>query len=518
MNSRSKTLRNTFFSSVGMYTEYGLGMLTSIIIARHLGPEGFGAYAAVIWLVGMGVAATNAGTASSAIKFVAELRGADDHAQVPPLVGYLRRAQFGYLLVVVVAGAALVLIAGHRIAPAFDHAWLLVFLAAAVILRSAYMFDISVAKGFEDFRANAIVSLVATPLNLGLVIAVVWFDGPVEWLLASFLLSSVAFYVAARRQVRPRLPAVRPVGRMTPGLHSRVRRQMLYSTLIVTVGFIVASEVEVMFLTYYGHAHGAGQFKVAYQLAVGAVLLVPGVFGALLLPMMANSIGRGAAAAGERFAAATSYLALLAAPLVAFSAVLGGSLIQLLYGTEYAAAGDIFGICIAGVALGTLTQGGSSFLISADRQGAVLVFVLATGLLKLVLDAVLIRYYALDGAVMAFVVVCVASAASLMALAIRASGYSPQWGRLARTAVAALLSALAVLPLRGHLPLLVEIAVGGAALLLVYMPLTLLLGCWTRGDIAFLQQWHARLGRGRWKMGGRFLDWAYQRADAGATR
>ena len=76
MNIRTKALRNTMFSSVGIYTEYVLGMLTSIFIARHLGPAEFGAYSAIIWLVAMGVAMTNAGTASAVIKFVAELRGA----------------------------------------------------------------------------------------------------------------------------------------------------------------------------------------------------------------------------------------------------------------------------------------------------------------------------------------------------------------------------------------------------------------------------------------------------------
>ena len=55
MNDRSRTLSNTFFSSVGMYTEYVLGMLTSIIIARHLGPDGFGTYSLVIWLVAVGI-------------------------------------------------------------------------------------------------------------------------------------------------------------------------------------------------------------------------------------------------------------------------------------------------------------------------------------------------------------------------------------------------------------------------------------------------------------------------------
>ena len=92
MNDRSRTLSNTFFSSVGMYTEYVLGMLTSIIIARHLGPDGFGTYSLVIWLVAVGVATTNSGTASAAIKFVAELRGAVHLEQIPYVLSYLRKA------------------------------------------------------------------------------------------------------------------------------------------------------------------------------------------------------------------------------------------------------------------------------------------------------------------------------------------------------------------------------------------------------------------------------------------
>ena len=51
MNTRDQVIRNTLSSSLGIYTEYFLGMLTSIIIARHLGPADFGAYSLVIWLV-----------------------------------------------------------------------------------------------------------------------------------------------------------------------------------------------------------------------------------------------------------------------------------------------------------------------------------------------------------------------------------------------------------------------------------------------------------------------------------
>ena len=125
MNDRSRTLSNTFFSSVGMYTEYVLGMLTSIIIARHLGPDGFGTYSLVIWLVAVGVATTNSGTASAAIKFVAELRGAGHLEQIPYVLSYLRTAQRVFMLFVLAGGAALNIFGGEHVAPGMNYVMLI---------------------------------------------------------------------------------------------------------------------------------------------------------------------------------------------------------------------------------------------------------------------------------------------------------------------------------------------------------------------------------------------------------
>src|SRR5690606_8039224 len=113
-STRSATLRNTAFSSIGMYTEYLLGMVTSVVIARHLGPDGFGVYGLLIWLVAMGVATANSGTASSAIKFVAELRGAGQEQAIPSLLAYLRRAQRLFLAAVLVVGTVVFLLAGDH--------------------------------------------------------------------------------------------------------------------------------------------------------------------------------------------------------------------------------------------------------------------------------------------------------------------------------------------------------------------------------------------------------------------
>jgi len=512
MNTRAHTLRNTFFSSVGLYTEYVLGMLTSIIIARHLGPDEYGAYSLVIWLVAVGVATTNSGTASAAIKFVAELRGSGNLEMIPTLLDYLRRAQRFFLLFVLLAGAAVFLFAGDHVAPGMDHLMLMGFLVVSVALRASYMFNIGVAKGFENFRATAIVSLVSTPINLGLVIAAWFFDASVEWLLAVFVVSGLVFYAVSLRQIKPLVPA-RVAGVVIPeALMSRVRRHMGWTTLTVSVGFLAASEVEVLFLTLYADSHDAGQFKVAYQLAIGAATLVPGVFGALLLPMMANALSRGREVAGRRFVASTGYLALLAMPLMAFGAVFSDAVIHLLYGDAYLAAGPVFAVCLAGAAITTMTQGGSSLLVSADRQRSILMLVIGSALLKVLLDAVLIMHFGLNGAIVAYGLVALINASAMMALSIRVSRAMPDWLRMSRIALAAAVAALVALPLRGQLLPWAQIVFGGLLLGVAYVALTMLLGCWSRGDIEHLQQLYQRFVPGKPRMGTRLLEWAHDRA------
>ena len=517
MNSRSRTLSNTFFSSVGLYTEYVLGMLTSVLIARYLGPDGFGTYSLVIWMVGMGVAISNSGTASAAIKFVAELRGSEQHELIPYMLDYLRRAQHVFLLLVMLGGATLFGFAGDRIAPGANHWLLLGFLVVAVALRASYMFNIGVAKGFENFRATALVALVSTPTNLVLVLLAWKMSAPVEGLLAVFVVSSFVFFGMSRYLIVPLVPERKPGMQLPPLLLARVRKHMMWTALTVSVGFFVTSEVEVMFLNIYADSHAAGQFKVAYQLAVGAALLVPGVFGALLLPMMASALSRGREFAARRFVSTTAYLALLAAPLMAFGTVFGNDIIQLMYGVEYAAAGPVFVFCLIGACLAMMTSGASSLLISADRQSSILLLAIVCGLVKLGLDAVLIAYFGLTGATIAFVSMAGISAVAYIVLGCRVSHAQLEWGRLARIMLAAALAGLAVWPLRGHWLPWVFVPLGAAIVGLLYVLLTLLLGCWSRGDIEHLQHLHMRFVAGRPRFGARLLEWAHHRAHVGGA-
>ena len=512
MSTRGQAMRNTLFSSVGIYTEYFLGMLVSIIIARHLGPHDFGTYSLIVWFVMIGVVATNSGTTTAVIKFIAELRGSGREDLLEPLIRYLRRAQHLFLLAVVIAGGLAFRFAGDRLAPDLNHLALFALLVFAVGLRAPYMFNVSIAKGFEQFGATATIALLATPLNLGMVIAAWWLEAPVEGFLAVFAISSIVFYTVSRYQVARLIPPPGENQVLPDELLRRVRRHMRIVAFTVTIGVVTASETEVLFLNLLDTAANAGQFKVAFQLGTGAALLVPGVFSAVLLPMMAKALSEGKEVAARRFVASATYLTLLAAPLVGFGIVFSDATIRLLYGTAYDAAAPVLAGCLFACSIGTIGQAATSLLVSADHQHSILLRVVLCGILKVILDIVLIMHYGLTGAITAFVGAMIFGVFLNVTLALRVSGARLAWGRFGRIGLAFVLASAAAFPLR-HIgsPLVVFIA-GGAMLSIVYALLTIVLGCWTKADIGYIKSLHLRFASERPRALASLLDWAGARA------
>jgi O-antigen/teichoic acid export membrane protein len=518
MSTRGQVIRNTLFSSVGIYTEYFLGMLTSIVIARHLGPADFGAYSLVIWLVATGVVVTNSGIASAVIKFVAELRGAGRDAQIRSLLRWAARVQAGFLVVVLLGGTTLFLLQGQRLMPGFNHSLLLGILLVTTAMRASYMLNIAIAKGYENFRATAAIAVIVAPLNLLMILVVWWLDGPMEWFLGTFTISSFVFWWISRRQVAPLLPPAQSRQPLDDDTRRRLRSYTALVAVTVAVNFFTASEVEVLFLTLFDSAASAGHFKVAYQLASGALLLVPGVFGALLLPMMANALAQGREVASRRLAMSTTYLAALAAPLVAFGVLFAGEIIGLLYGAAFAPSALVFAGCLAAGATATVCQGASSYLLGSDRQRTLMTVVLACAAVKLLLDVVLIQRYGLTGAVSAYAATSVLSSALLIGLALHYSGTRLELGRIARVLGAAAIAAAVGWAVRDHLPsmLVLKLALGSILVAFVYAAGTVLLGFWSVADLQHFQHLHARLTGGRPALVARVLGWAVRRSEASA--
>jgi O-antigen/teichoic acid export membrane protein len=512
MSTRSHALRNTIFASIGIYTEYFLGMVAAIMTARHLGPGYYGIYGLFIWFAAVGVVVTNSGITTGVIKFVAELRGGGQQALIVPVLTYLRRVQVWHLVGVLGVGVILFFIAAGRWAPDL-HGLEFALLVIAVGLRAPYMFNIAITKGFESFDATARIAMLGAPLNLALVALAVLLHGPLLWFVVVYATSSLAFFLASRHYATRLIRSMPESVPLPAALIHRVRRHLRLVSATVIIGFVIASGIEVLFLNLYNSAASAGYFKVAYQMAEGISLLVPGVFSAVLLPMMASALSQGHALAGRRFVAATNYLVLLAAPMVAFGVSFAGPLIGVLYGHAYAAAVPVFALFLTSFAISTVSQAATSLLVSADRQHTILTMTIAFGVLKIVLDVVLISHFGLAGATAAVVTGSLINSTIYMALAMRVGRVSLDSGRLLRIVLAAVLAAALALLTR-LLPLLPlwHLLIGFVVVSATYLALTVLFRCWTKGDIKQLQGLHQQFAAGQPILVGRMLGWAALRA------
>ena len=113
----------------------------------------------------------------------------------------------------------------------------------------------------------------------------------------------------------------------------------------------------------------------------------------------------------------------------------------------------------------------------------------------------------------AFFTVSIINAVAYVTMATRVSGVSPDWARILRTLLASLLAVLPLWPLVPHLQAWAALVIGAAIGGTLYLPLTLSLGCWTRNDIAHMQQLHQRFLKGHPRLGARLLSWAHARAE-----
>jgi O-antigen/teichoic acid export membrane protein len=511
MSTRSKAFSNTMFSSVSIYVEYFLGMITSVFIARYMGPSDFGVYGLIIWLSGLGISLINGGFPSGVIKFAAELRGAGRLDLTAVLVALMRRMQRVALLLILVVSALVFFAFGTRLVPDINTvAFGLLLLSVA--LRAPYMLNVSVAKGFENFRATAVMAAIGAPFNLGLIIAAVLLHAPLEGFIAAYALTGLAFFVVSVWQTRGIVPPLDPAAALPPELLSRIYRYVSYVIVMMVVSFLSASGVEVLFLNLWDTSAAAGHFRAAYQLAFAAALLVPGAFAATMLPLMARSLSENAQTARRRFIASTLYLLLMAAPLAAYGVVFSSTIIEVLYGAAYKPAGPALAWLLAACCFVSMSAGASSFLISADRQGTALILMLINGVIKVTLGAFLTARFGLSGAIASFIIAVLVNNCSQFWLAMRLSGAKLPWLDFLRVLSAAAISTLPAWAAVHYLPPWPALIVGAALLGLSYALTTLAFGCWDQHDITYMGDLARRLMRGKPHPFERLLAWAHTRA------
>jgi O-antigen/teichoic acid export membrane protein len=324
-----------------------LGFLASILIARGLGPQGYGSYAVLMATVAILMTLSDFGLTPAAVRFLAQTGDVpSEQRRVMAVYAVLKGGAVAAILVTVLVAAPW--LSGPALSrPDLDT---LLRLAALLLLSSALMsFVMTLFQGMRRFREYSSLQ----PLNpaatlLAIALLAVW--GRLN--VASVILVSVAapfvpflvgVIIARRRNIPlPGLPDFDLSG------HWRTLVRFSKWLWISSLFAIVASRLDLLLLNRFSQPEQVGAYALALGLAT-KLAVVNGSLITVLLPTVSAFRSRGEF---TRFARTNVRRSLMLATLLLLAGLpLAQPLILGIYGESYAASTGIFRVLLFVVAV-----------------------------------------------------------------------------------------------------------------------------------------------------------------------
>ena len=433
-----------------------------VLLARFLGPQGFGQYALAAALgIALNVLMLD-WMRLAAVRFYSAESRRDDPQVRGTLDAIFILSSLGVALT---GGAALLL--------GFDFGLplaLAAFAPAVGILNGLYDYHTALLRARAEDRGYALVVLMKNVLSVVLMVGGAWWFQSPEAVAAGFVLTLVATLLAARRRLLdPGVSLVKPDW-------AAARRYFIYGfpvvAAVLTYTLIPLANRSVI-ADSLGFA-ASGQYSLAYDLTAKLMQTVGSAVDILLFQIMIRADReQGAEAAREQLAVNMGLvLAATVAVALGFWLVLPSIEATIVPQAFRGPFREATALLLPGLACYTLAQAAVTPVFQLQRRTWPVLVAALTGL---VLNAVLVLGLGKDAGVGSYAMIqSIAYAAALLVaglLAWRAMPVMPRPRDLLATLAAGAAMAAAVWPLRetepGWMILLASIAAGGAAFALM---------------------------------------------------
>ncbi len=485
MSGKSAFIRNLYYSSVGTYIEFLIGLVISVILARSLGSEVYGVYALMMWLSALSIFAINGGVKSSATKFVSEACERKDKPLEHAIIRYLKKIQLLSGIVVMLLFALVFLFYGEDIVPEGVVPLLYVVLIASM-LRALYMFNVAIAQGREAFDKTARTLMIVTPIYLAMVIFVSVFEYGLTGFLVAYLFSGIIYFVVMWSHIQERDKV--EVVTLGQELKARINKHTKIVKINVLLSFLVTKQLEIFFLNFFSSSKDIAYFNVAFLLANSAMAVVPGVATSLLMPIMSRAVmSNDRDVVPKKFLRTTRFLVFLSVPVAIFLILFAKDVVLLLFGSEYQNSVFPLQVLVVVAALLTIINAAISYQFSSDQQGQVLKITIFSLFVNVVVDVYLIYHYQLMGAVAGYAISGVTMASLLLWSACRSLNISLEYKAYAKLIVAGVLGAVPIALLQLYVPVFILIVPAVFLFVILYIALTILLRFWDKGDLSYIQ-------------------------------
>lgn len=386
-----RTSIQTAMAAINLYSEYFLGLIVSLTIARSLSTQDYGVYSSVLWLAGLTTLAINSGLAINVTKFVAEFKKKSSD-ELPAIIAYFWRIQRIRISIVFVIGAGVL---AYTYQDTRLELWILIMLFICAMIKADYMFRMAIFKGIKRYDILAKTSLITNPFNILSVLLCAFFTAKLE----SFILvycSTCIIYGVSSRIFNAKLPDSCWNKTVINEHKKRIIYQMLSATGIVFLAALIFRQSQVVFLEQNDLLSEAGFFNIAFLLSTASITLLPGIYQEILLPKITDAVQNGDVAA--QVAQAERYLITLTLIVVFPVVTYADVIIDVLYGARYEGAVFPLQLMVVFKAFITLSQGANLTLISNDMQVGMVKIKIVMFVIAIALSLVLVPHLGMLGA------------------------------------------------------------------------------------------------------------------------
>lgn len=400
--------RNTAVQVLGDTAGKLISLAFYVVIARALGPDGFG-----LFTFGLSLALLVVTPAGFGIDTIVARDIARDGQAMHRLVwnALAMKAALGMLAVAITVAIGAV--------GGYDGSALLVIalLAVAAFVELMAKTLYSVFLGLEDMRPPSAALLLQRIGTAGFGISAVLAGAGVTTVAALHLASVLLAFAWTTRRLAAR---ARPRRRLDVAAARSLLAASLPSGLNVLLSTVLF-RVDMLLLSLLVSTVAVGLYGAAYRLLESTLVLSYAVAVAML-PTLSRASRTSEPSVADAYEGAAKVIAIALVPVGCVFALFGGAVIEALYGAEYAPAAGALRLLGGAAALYGVSHLGLYVLIAQGRQRVIPWITAGVVVLNVSLNLLLIPRYSIDGAAFVTSLSELTLAVLMTAAALRVTG------------------------------------------------------------------------------------------------
>lgn len=465
--SNTKTIaRNTGWYGLETAISFMMTLVTSIAIARTLGPSKMGYIIYVTWIAQIVSSLGGMGIPETTRKYMAEFIGMGDHGTARYI--YIRTLRLQMLLATVATAGILFWVLGDAHAE-YKLASALVVLSIWPAMINFVSAQANVAT--EELSTNLPASVIATFVYFFAIIATVVLHWGVIGVGASMLVGRMVDFLVRLFPTMKRVLSWESTHAQPELLPKRMMSFAWKSIISMILALIVWNRSEIILLRHLCAdirqvAYYSVAFSMAERLLVGSM-----TFNSAIAATIFAQFGRDRSKLPAIAASSFRYLALTSIPLHFIAAALAAPALLLLYGNEYKGAAMVVTLapllCMPKAFIGPV----QSLLESVERQSIIILATVLAGIADLSVAWSLIPAHGAVGACIGSGAAQVMAVGMMWAVGIHLYKVKLPWLLLFKVTVVSTLAALTAHYIANGLAPIWAILGGGSASLMVLFSL-----------------------------------------------